>query len=87
MFFVGDSLSSHNGMKFSTKDQDHDSTSGSCANTYHSGWWFTGCFNRSANPNGMYRKTALETPHSFNWYTFGNEYRALKKIRLMIRLK
>ncbi|XP_078311720.1 ryncolin-4-like [Crassostrea virginica] len=79
---AGDSLANNNGMKFSTKDQD---TSGSCAKTFHAGWWFKACF--LANPNGMYRKTAVKTTQSVNWYHFGNEHRALKKIRFMIRLK
>ena len=81
-YFLGDSLANNNGMKFSTKDQD---TSGSCAKTFHAGWWFKACF--KANPNGMYRKTAVKTTQSVNWYHFGNEHRALKKIRFMIRLK
>ena len=68
-------------MKFSTKGQDCNN----CAKSYHAGWWFNHCY--SANLNGMYRKTAVKTEHSVNWYTFGNEHLALKKIRLMIRFK
>nr|XP_022340181.1 ryncolin-1-like [Crassostrea virginica] len=82
---AGDSFAYSNGMKFSTKDQDHDSCSVSCAKVYHSGWWFNSC--SYTHPNGMYRKTAVKSEKSVNWYQFGNEYRALKKIRLMIRLK
>ena len=78
--FVGDSLAYSNGMKFSTPDQDQNS----CAINYHAGWWFKNCFN--TNPNGMYLKTAVISSKSVNWHHFGNEYRALKKIRLMIRL-
>ena len=84
-YFLGDSLAINNGMKFSTKDQDHDLDPGSCAKNYHAGWWFKGCY--LANPNGMYRKTAVKTTQSVNWYDFGNEHRALKKIKFMIRLK
>ena len=83
--FIGNSLALHNGMKFSTKDQDHDRNSGSCAQDYHSGWWFNNCF--MTNPNGKYLKTAVITEYCVNWYDFGNAYRALKKIRFMIRLK
>ena len=75
--FVGDSLALNNGKKFSTKDQDHDSTSGSCDKTLHTGWWFTACYH--ANPNGMYRKTAVKTTQRVNWYHFGNELCALTK--------
>ncbi|XP_022340180.2 ryncolin-1-like [Crassostrea virginica] len=76
---AGDSLKLHNGMTFSTKGHDRNN----CAKTYHSGWWFNHCY--TANPNGVYRKTAVRTEHSVNWYSFGNEHLALKKIRLMIR--
>ena len=78
-------LALHNGMKFSTKDQDHDRNSGSCAQDYHSGWWYKNCFR--TNPNGKYLKTAVITEYCVNWYDFGNAYCALKKIRFMIRLK
>jgi len=49
---AGDSLSSHWGMKFSTKDQDNDAYEGNCAKSYHSGWWFRKCYN--SNLNGPY---------------------------------
>ena len=81
----GNSLALHNEMKFSTKDQDHDRNSGGCAQYYHSGWWFNDCFR--TNPNGNYLKTAVITEYCVNGYDFGNAYRALKKIRFMLRLK
>ena len=35
----------HNGMKFSTYDQDNDlSSGGNCAPTRGGGWWFNNCF-------------------------------------------
>ncbi|XP_078312823.1 ryncolin-1-like [Crassostrea virginica] len=82
---AGDSLAINNGMKFSTKDQDHDSDSGSCAKRFHAAWWFRAYY--YANPNGMYQKTAVKSTQSVNWYHFWNEHRALKTIRFMIRLK
>jgi len=45
----------HNFMKFSTFDQDNDrDVTGSCAQTYQSGWWFNNCY--TANLNGVYKK-------------------------------
>lgn len=42
---AGDGLSTHNGMKFSTKDQKNNlSTDGDCANIYSGAWWYYNCF-------------------------------------------
>ena len=37
---AGDSLTSHNGLKFSTQDKDNDKYSGNCALAWKGGWWF-----------------------------------------------
>ena len=34
----------HNGMKFSTYDQDNDLDDSNCANIHKGGWWYNGCF-------------------------------------------
>ena len=39
----GDSLSFSHNAKFSTYDQDHDSSSGNCASSYRGGWWYYNC--------------------------------------------
>lgn len=55
-----DSMSYHNGHGFSTFDEDHDGTSGSCA-TYHKGaWWYNGC--HKANMNGLNFNGPHENP-------------------------
>ena len=38
-----DSFTSHNGMKFSTYDQDNEN-SGSCSIYFNGGWWFKSCY-------------------------------------------
>ena len=41
---VGDSLSFHVGMKFTTYDADNDvNTGANCANTQTGGWWYIQC--------------------------------------------
>jgi len=40
---LGDSLKSHNGMKFSTKDKDQDASSYNCAAERKGGGWFWSC--------------------------------------------
>nr|XP_039265841.1 fibrinogen-like protein A isoform X2 [Styela clava] len=43
----------HNGMKFSTKDNDNDNWSGgNCAKWFGGGWWFNSCTEQ--NLNGVY---------------------------------
>lgn len=42
---VGDSFSSHNGMKFTTKDSDNDKrNNANCAKQFRGGWWFHSCY-------------------------------------------
>ena len=45
-----DSMAYHNGASFSTRDRDHDTYSGNCAQVYRGGWWYTVCIR--ANLNG-----------------------------------
>ena len=61
---VGDSLASHNGMKFLTKDQDHNSSSGSCAKIFHAGWWFKACQPEwNVSENGCQNNTECQLVH------------------------
>ena len=41
---VGNSLSSHVGMKFSTIDVDNDESTDNCAAMRSGGWWYWGCY-------------------------------------------
>lgn len=50
--FLGDSLTNHLGMKFSTYDSQHNSCSTNCAVEYRGAWWYTCC--HSSNLNGFY---------------------------------
>ncbi|XP_004467393.2 ficolin-1 [Dasypus novemcinctus] len=54
---AGDSLTGHRNNFFSTKDQDNDLRSGSCAEQYQGAWWYHDC--HSSNLNGRY----LGGPH------------------------
>lgn len=80
---AGDSLSSHNGEAFSTKD--HDTTEQQCAHTYRGGWWFhsTGACAKS-NLNGVANAADVVTPKSMVWYTY-QRWHALATASMMIR--
>jgi len=49
----------HLGRQFSTRDQDNDAWSGSCAVRYKGGWWFDRC--HESNLNGLYYHTGNYT--------------------------
>ena len=86
---AGDSLSSHNGMKFSTYDQDNDVGSINCAMTYKGAWWHKDCLN--SNLNGLYLGAASNhgVTSSFAdgviWYHYKGSYYSLKSSVMMIR--
>ena len=67
---AGDSMAYHNGMKFTTYDNDNDRSSYNCANEHKSGWWYNGC--HDVNLNGMYPTTSTDSPTSYmSWRGLG----------------
>ncbi|XP_030610973.1 microfibril-associated glycoprotein 4-like [Archocentrus centrarchus] len=82
---AGDSLSGHNGQKFSTFDKDQDSSGLNCAKLYLGAFWYNNCHH--ANPNGVYRWGADGTLYAVgvSWYSWkGHDY-SLKVISMKIR--
>ena len=43
IYFLADSFSYHDDMKFSTSDNDNDEYWKNCAQLYHGGFWFKDC--------------------------------------------
>ena len=77
----------HNGMQFSTFDQDNDKWSGHCASKSHAfgggaGWW-NACGRENLNGNNF--GTAKISYECMSWYYWGNEWECLKSITMAIR--
>ena len=53
---ASDALAGHNGMAFTTKNNDNDKWSHNCATSYNGAWWYRIC--HTSNLNGLYIKTA-----------------------------
>ncbi|XP_053551400.1 ficolin-1-like [Bombina bombina] len=82
---AGDSLSSHNNMKFSTIDQDNDfSKEKSCANKYKGAWWYWDC--HQASLNGLYHLGNHKShADGINWNAGMGHYYSYKHSEMKIR--
>ncbi|XP_035993324.1 microfibril-associated glycoprotein 4 [Fundulus heteroclitus] len=82
---AGDSLSSHNSMKFTTFDKDQDMWNKNCAQHYLGGFWYNTC--QYANPTGMYAPhgaIGFENVHVI-WHAWKGWNYSLKNIAMKIR--
>ena len=82
---AGDSLSGHNGRKFSTKDRDNDIYSGNCAFAFSGAWWYHVC--HSSNLNGLY----LGGPHEsyangIDWQHWRGKHYSLKFSEMKVKI-
>ena len=81
---AGDSLTSHSGMRFSTKDQDNDISSGNCAKSYHGAWWYSGC--HASNLNGRYLHGSHGSfANGINWHAWKGHYYSAARSEMKIR--
>ena len=74
----GDSLAYHNGMRFTTRDNenDNDDIGGNCAVQWTGAWWYNAC--HVSNLNGRYFNTATNNPRGITWYYWKNAHISLK---------
>ncbi|XP_074530872.1 fibrinogen-like protein 1 [Halichoeres trimaculatus] len=77
---------SHQGMKFSTYDQDNDNYKGNCAEEDKGGWWFNKC--HSAHLNGKYYSNgyySARTDDGVVWYPWRGWWYSLKTSIMKLR--
>ena len=79
---AGDSLVTHNGMMFTTKDHDNDANELNCADRYHGGWWYHGgCVHSNLNGEFGNNKAA----EGILWYTWKGHFQSLTMSEMKIR--
>ena len=83
---AGDSLSYHNGLRFSTydNDNDNDAYSRNCALSFSGAWWYRGC--HEVHLNGLYFHGEHSSyANGVNWYAFRGYHYSLKIAELKMR--
>ncbi|KAH3837276.1 hypothetical protein DPMN_110661 [Dreissena polymorpha] len=86
---AGDSLSYHDGMKFSTKDLDNDIHHRNCAAENNGGWWFSDCYYSHLNGRyhvGWYAQAKYTFADGIVWYTLKESERySLRKVEMKLK--
>ncbi|XP_062134746.1 angiopoietin-related protein 2-like [Drosophila sulfurigaster albostrigata] len=77
--FARDNLRWHEGMKFSTFDNENDLLSQYCAKVHRGGWWYNRC--ASSNLNGQFSVTDGSKSAQMYWA----DCLPLKSVQMMIR--
>lgn len=77
----------HNGMKFSTKDDDNDKDKSNCAVKYTGAFWYNKCHH--ANLMGQYfgKEEKHETATGIHWRSFKGLDTSLKSARMLVSVK
>eukprot|EP00795_Rhopilema_esculentum_P009198 gene9198-16872_t len=81
---AGDSLTYHNGAKFSTKDSNNDLYRLRCAQRFRGAWWFRTCLR--SNLNGAYAKESgfFYGAEGIKWLSFNHRQAVLVKTEMKI---
>ncbi|XP_045184613.2 fibroleukin-like [Mercenaria mercenaria] len=82
---AGDSLEYHNGMAFTTFDNDNDKhSSRNCAIYGHGAWWYNACHH--SNLNGQYFNIPGKRDHrGIIWFYWKNKDYSLKSVEMKFR--
>ena len=86
--FAGDSLTYHNGMYFTTVDQDNDkwNKNRNCANNFKGGWWYNACHHSNLNGHYFYSDAAV-TATGVAWLKWKNKWFSFMKAEMKVRPK
>lgn len=71
----------HDGMLFSTYDNDNDNAGSNCGLKRRGGWWYNSC--HKSNLNGEYGNT--DDSNGINWYYWKGFTYSMKEVRMMVR--
>ena len=82
---AGDSLDYHNGMNFTTKDNENDLRSSSnCAVQYQGAWWYKSCYH--SNLNGVYINDGSSTDNKgVKWHIWKNNVMKFSEMKMRNR--
>ncbi|ELT95151.1 hypothetical protein CAPTEDRAFT_134428 [Capitella teleta] len=83
---AGDSMTYHNGQKFSAKDKDYDSWGNvDCARKHRGAWWYNTC--QQANLNGLYfnEENYTDSPRGIEWHAWKGNRESLQFTEMLIR--
>lgn len=81
---AGDSLTSHSGQQFTTKDRDNDGFTTNCAVLYSGAWWYDAC--HSSNLNGLYHGGSHASyADGVDWNTWKGHYYSLRFSEMKLR--
>ncbi|KAM4025633.1 microfibril-associated glycoprotein 4 [Anomaloglossus baeobatrachus] len=82
---IGDSLRSQNQMKFSTHDNDRDTSTGNCAANFRGASWYNAC--HMANLNGLYLKGKNDqNGKGMTWKSWKGQLYSLKSCAMKIAI-
>ena len=71
-------------MRFSTKDQDNDLLSRSCAVKFKGAWWYNNCHHSNLNGQYLGGQHVIQAD-GINWLAFRAHYYSLKRSEMKLR--